>query len=151
VNGTSKCPSRDGPRGGSGEGTEDTEARHFSGSDTDVRQRMCWQIGSDRVVTTTRDFVWLQPVIQTHDFTGDIKVPWSDSPYCQRSRLVLPDYEIPRILHYTRYPADCKTCYPNQIDPLKMQSVIRPAISGADYAPAMVCNGSNSFSDDSVT
>ena len=32
-------------------------------------ERMRWQIGSDRrVVVTARGFVWLQLVIQTHDF-----------------------------------------------------------------------------------
>jgi hypothetical protein len=30
-------------------------------------ERMRWQIEIDRVVIVTRDFVWLQPVIQTHD------------------------------------------------------------------------------------
>ena len=29
---------------------------------------MRWQIGIDRVVVAARDFVWLKPVIQTHDF-----------------------------------------------------------------------------------
>jgi len=66
MNGASKRPSRDRPGGGSGKGTEDTESRHFR--DRKVKG-LRWQIEIDRVVTmATRDFVWQEPVIQTHDF-----------------------------------------------------------------------------------
>ena len=68
---------------------------------------------------------------------------------CQRSQLVLHNYENPRILQHTRYPADRKTCNLNQIYPPKMQSVIRLAVSGAEYVPATVRNGCDSCSDDS--
>jgi len=42
-----------------------------------------WQIEIDRVVTmVTRDFVWQEPVIQTHDFShGDVEVPLMASTY----------------------------------------------------------------------
>lgn len=37
---------------------------------------MCWQIELDRVVTGSRDFVWLRPVIQTHDSWGMSRSFW---------------------------------------------------------------------------
>ena len=90
-------------------------------------ERMRWQIEIDRLVMIARDFVWLQPVIQTHDFfRGDVEIPLMDGSH-KGSRQALALYEISRILHPTRYTADRKTCNLESIDPLEMQSVIRPA------------------------
>jgi hypothetical protein len=59
---------------------------------------MRWQIEIDRVVIVTRDFVWLQPVIQTHDSPdGDVEIPLMDGSH-QRSQPALVLYEISRIL-----------------------------------------------------
>lgn len=151
MNGTSKSPSRDGPRGGSSEGTDDTEGRHFSGSDADGRRKdvlaNCARSRGDKCtwfcLATACD-----PNTRLQFFPGDIKVPRVESPF-QRSQLALHNYEIPRILQHTRYPARCKTYNPNQIDPPKMQSIIGPAMSGAGYVPVKICNGCDSRSDDS--
>lgn len=47
MNGASKSPGRDRPRGGSGKGTEDTESRHFRDRARMGGEGMCWQIGLD--------------------------------------------------------------------------------------------------------
>lgn len=108
----SESPGRDRPRGGSSKGAEDTEGRHFRDR-TRVegeRSRMRWRIEIDRVAIVARDFVWLQPVIQTHDFfREDVEIPLMDGSH-RGSQPALVLYEISRIFQPTSYPADRKTC-----------------------------------------
>jgi len=100
-----ESPGRDRPRGGSSKGAEDTEGRHFRDRKRmeGERSRMRWQIETDRVVIFARDFVWLQPVIQTHDFfREDVEIPLMDgshqgvtaSPRSLRDLSDLPTHEL---------------------------------------------------------
>jgi len=102
-------------------------------------ERACWQIELDRVVIAARDFVWLRPVIQTHDFLPqrDVKVPFPMDSSHQEFPPIFTLYEISRIFKGTSYPADRKTCNPERNrSPPKMQTVIRPGGVGRP-----VCSG----------
>jgi len=59
-------------------------------------ERMRWQIEIDRVIIVTRDFVWLQPVIQTHDFfRGDVEIPLMDDSGSHPALVLLRDLSDP--------------------------------------------------------
>ena len=120
MDGAGKSPSRDRPRGGSSEGTEDTEGRHFRDRTRMEGKGMRWQIRIDRVVIVARDFVWLQPAIQTHDFfLRDVEAPLMVAPAGDRSQssfftefLGSPNTRVTQLT--------VRRVIPNQIDPLEM-------------------------------
>lgn len=92
MDGASKSPGRDRPRGGSSEGTEDTEGRHYRDRTRVEGEGCVGRFGIDGAVMTARDFVWLKLVIQTHDFAGISGFPRWIAPARDHSKPFLRDF-----------------------------------------------------------